>query len=168
MHWTLTSSKRRVAIMILYLMQHGDAVSKDIDPDRPLSETGQADIRRMGEFLERHGERPSRVFHSGKLRAAQTAEILGAAFAPALASEEMEGLGAKDFPDALAEKLSGWTDDVLLVSHMPLVGKLVTRLVCGAEDPRIFAFSPGSIVCVERGGDQRWALNWFVHPDIVA
>ena len=154
--------------MMLYLMQHGDAVSKAVDSNRPLSETGQARIRRLAELLESHGHRPSYVFHSGKLRATQTAEILAAALAPGLESEEMAGLGAKDSPDALIDELSKRTEDMLLVSHMPLVGRLVNRLVGGAEDNVIVAFLPGSIACLERDENQCWVIDWFLRPDIVA
>ncbi len=154
--------------MMLYLMQHGDAVSKEVDPNRPLSETGQAQIRRLAELLENHGHRPSHVFHSGKLRATQTADILAAALVPGLESEEMAGLGPKDSPDALIDELSKRADDMLLVSHMPLVGRLVNRLVGGAEDNVIVAFLPGSIACLERDEDQCWVIDWFLRPDIVA
>ena len=154
--------------MMLYLMQHGDAVSKDVDPNRPLSETGRAQIRRVTELLESHGHRPSHVFHSGKLRATQTAEIVATSLAPGLECEEMAGLGPNDPPDALIDELSKRTEDMLLVSHMPLVGRLVNRLVGGAEGNVIVAFLPGSIACLERGEDQCWVIDWFLRPDIVA
>ena len=154
--------------MMLYLMQHGDAVSKDVDASRPLSETGKAQVRRVADLLERNGHRPSHVFHSGKLRATQTAEIVSAAFAPCLQCEEMGGLGPMDSPDALIDELSERTEDILLVSHMPLVGRLVSRLVSGAEDNVIAAFLPGSIACLERDEDQSWVIDWLLRPDIVA
>jgi len=154
--------------MMLYLMQHGDAVSNDVDANRPLNETGHAQIRRVAELLESHGHRPSHVFHSGKLRATQTAEIMAAALVPGLECEEMAGLGPKDSPDALIDELSKRTENMLLVSHMPLVGRLVNRLVGGAEDNVIVAFLPGSIACLERDQDQCWVIDWFLRPEIVA
>ena len=33
--------------MRLYLVQHGEAVAKEVDPDRPLSEHGREDIVRL-------------------------------------------------------------------------------------------------------------------------
>ena len=41
--------------MRIYLTQHGLAVPKDIDPDRPLSEQGREDVRRLAEFLDKAG-----------------------------------------------------------------------------------------------------------------
>ena len=93
---------------------------------------------------------------------------MAAALAPGLESEEMDGLGPKDSPDALIDELSKRAEDVLLVSHMPLVGRLVNRLVGGAEDNVIVAFLPGSIACLERDEDQCWVIDWFLRPDIVA
>ena len=39
--------------MKLYLMQHGDALQKDVDPDRPLSPRGRRDIEKIAAFLHR-------------------------------------------------------------------------------------------------------------------
>ena len=62
--------------MKLYVVQHGDAVQKDINPDRPLSEMAQTQIRRLAKLLKASGILPVRIFHSGKLRAKQTAELM--------------------------------------------------------------------------------------------
>ena len=78
------------------------------------------------------------------------------------------GLGPKDSPDALIDELSERTEDLLLVSHMPLVGKLVNRLVGRSEDNAIVAFLPGSIACLERDEDQCWVIDWVLRPDVVA
>ena len=51
---------------------------------------------------------------------------------------------------------------------MPLVGRLVNRLVGGGEDNVIVAFLPGSIACLERDENQCWVIDWFLRPDIVA
>ena len=67
--------------MKLYLAQHGEACPKDIDPDRPLTDQGREDIERLAAFLARAGIEVERVIDSGKLRAAQTADLLAAAVA---------------------------------------------------------------------------------------
>ena len=53
--------------MKLYLVQHGEACAKEIDPERPLTEQGQADIDRLAVFLKAAGIQVERVIHSGKL-----------------------------------------------------------------------------------------------------
>ena len=76
--------------MKLYLVQHGEAVSKAENPERPLSEQGQSDISRIATFLA--GDiRISRVIHSGKERAFQTAQILASALSPGMDVEAVDG-----------------------------------------------------------------------------
>ena len=58
----------------LYLVHHGDAVGPDVDLRRPLSETGKADTARLASETAARGAKPTVVWHSGKLRARQTAE----------------------------------------------------------------------------------------------
>ena len=43
--------------MKLYLVQHGQAVSKEEDPERPLSEQGREDVRRVATRLGEAGVR---------------------------------------------------------------------------------------------------------------
>ena len=62
--------------MKLYLVQHGEAHAKNVDPERPLTERGHGDVARLAAFLSRAGVRVERVIHSGKLRAEQTAGVL--------------------------------------------------------------------------------------------
>lgn len=50
--------------MRVYLVQHGDAVPKEVDPDRPLSDTGRQDIERLAKFLNAAKVRVSRIIHS--------------------------------------------------------------------------------------------------------
>ena len=62
--------------MKLYLVQHGEAKSKDEDEKRPLTDQGRQGVERVAAFLKGAGVETKRVIHSGKLRAEQTAEIL--------------------------------------------------------------------------------------------
>ena len=76
---------------MLYLVQHGEAMDKDRNPDRPLTERGEVDIRNLGGFLERAGIAVEAVLDSGKHRARQTAEILSEYLTPGLAPETTAG-----------------------------------------------------------------------------
>lgn len=60
--------------MFLYLVHHGDAVGPEVDPRRPLSAAGRAEVERIAAQAAGLGARPAVVWHSGKLRAKQTAE----------------------------------------------------------------------------------------------
>ncbi|MCW3975868.1 MAG: histidine phosphatase family protein, partial [Candidatus Bathyarchaeota archaeon] len=65
--------------MKLYLVQHAGAKKEEEDPVRPLSEKGWRDIDKILNFLKGKGIGVSKIFHSEKLRAKQTAEKLGEA-----------------------------------------------------------------------------------------
>ncbi len=91
--------------MVLYLCQHGDALGKDVDPDRPLSERGVTDVCNMANAL-RGSIETAEIVHSGKTRSRQTAELLHERLAPDAAIRAGEGLAPNDSVEAFAEKLA--------------------------------------------------------------
>ncbi|MCZ2845213.1 MAG: histidine phosphatase family protein [Candidatus Bathyarchaeota archaeon] len=65
--------------MKLYLVQHAEAKQEEEDPARPLSEKGWENLDKISDFLKGKDIKVSKIFHSGKLRAKQTAEKLSEA-----------------------------------------------------------------------------------------
>ena len=55
-------------------VHHGVAVGPEEDPRRPLSTVGLADVARVAAKAAALGAKPDVVWHSGKLRAKQTAQ----------------------------------------------------------------------------------------------
>ena len=153
--------------MKLYLLQHGEAVSADIDPDRPLSSGGKADVARLAEFLGSTFFHPTRVFHSGKLRARQTAEGLASVACREAVVETISGLKPNDPVQPMAEKIKGWKDDTLIVGHMPFLGRLASYLILRDTETEMVAYEPGSIACLEQAADGRWKLAWMIRPEFV-
>lgn len=157
----------------LYIVRHGLAVPKDENPDCPLSETGRRDVARMASFLARTRPAITRIIHSGKTRAAQTALIYADTLGPGrLVEEALDGLKPGDPTDPVARAAEEWTDDTMVVSHLPLVGKLVARLVVGDEDKSIVHFQAGTVACLERSensgtGSRGWILSWAMGPDLM-
>jgi phosphohistidine phosphatase len=153
--------------MRLYLVQHGDALPKKVDPERPLSERGRSDVEQLAAFIGRVGIRVARVAHSGKTRARQTAELLAATVTSSGEIEARGGMDPLDPTDALAKEAQTWNEDVMLVGHLPFMGKLVARLIGQGEDSDVVAFQPGSGVCLERKEEGGWALVWMIRPDLL-
>lgn len=152
--------------MKLYLIQHGEALSKDTDPDRALSEAGRKDVQRVASFLA--GKvRVARVLHSGKTRARQTAEILAAAVVPDLEAEQFGGLSPNDPVEPFVQHVEEWDEDLLVVGHLPFMEKLVARLATGAGEKSIVAYRPGSIVCLETGEGSGWKVRWMIRPELL-
>ena len=59
---------------MIYLLHHAEAVDASVDPQRPLSPGGRAHAARLAADAAARGVRPDVIWHSGKLRARQTAE----------------------------------------------------------------------------------------------
>jgi phosphohistidine phosphatase len=153
--------------MKLYLVQHGEACAKDVNPHRPLTDQGTADVDRLAAFLKRAGVRVERVIHSGKLRAAQTAERLANALAPGVELESSGIINPNDNPQAFDWQSGSWDRDTLVVGHLPFMAKLVSHLLIEDENRRITAWQPGSVVCLERSNDAHWQINWMIRPELL-
>ena len=154
--------------MKLYLVQHGEAMTKDEDPERPLSPKGQKDVASMATFLQRAGISASRVMHSGKLRALQTAEILSAALAADAVPEIVDIINPNDTPGSFAWQMDARMDDTLVVGHLPFMAKLVTHLLTSDGGEPLVDYRPGSIVCLEHEEDHVWHLAWMIRPELLA
>ncbi len=155
--------------MHLYLVQHGLAVPKDEDPARPLSEQGRKDIGRMAAFLARTRPAIGRVVHSGKVRAMQTALVFAETIGPGrIVEQAADGLAPKDAPDMFADVVNTWTDDTMIVGHLPHLARLTGLLVSGDADETVVHFQPGTVVCLERGENGGgWTVAWAVRPELL-
>lgn len=153
--------------MKLYLVQHGEACTKDVDPERPLTDKGRADIERLASFLKKINIQVERVIHSEKLRAIQTAELLAHAVSPGVQPETSGIINPNDNPKAFDWQSESWGKDMLVVGHLPFMARLVSHLVIGDEGRVITAYQPGSIVCLERQDDGQWQIDWMIRPELL-
>jgi phosphohistidine phosphatase len=154
--------------MFLYLVQHADAKREEEDPTRPLSKKGLQDINRVASYVSNLNIRVYKIFHSNKLRAKQTAEVLSENVKPIKGVSEVEGLAPLDNPDIWAERLKDIPDDVILVGHLPHLAKLASLLICGNADKNVVGFKMGRIVCLKRDDAGVWSFEWMLTPDITA
>jgi len=153
--------------MRLLLVQHGDANPKEVDPQRSLSVKGRADVTRVSSLLEQAGVRVAKVVHSGKKRAQQTAELLAASVGAGSQVEAMSGIDPMDSVDTLARAARDWTEDTMVVGHLPFMGKLVSLLVARAEGLSVVAFQPGTVVSLHRNEQGVWSIEWMLRPDLL-
>ena len=107
------------------------------------------------------------VWHSGKTRAAQTAEILAAALAGPPQVVQREGLAPNDPVDPTRAELSGGRHDLMIVGHLPFLGKLASALAAGSETADVVAFQQGGMVWLGRGDDGGWTVQWMVVPQLL-
>ena len=155
--------------MHIYLVQHGAAVPKDENPKKPLSDNGREDVKRIASFLARSHLSAARVVHSGKLRALETALLLAEVLGPGhLVEEAASGLAPNDSTDDFFKAIDGWTEDTIIVGHLPFMSRMAARLVTGDEDETVVHFKPGSVACLERGENGGgWTVQWFIRPELL-
>jgi len=153
--------------MNLYLVQHAEAKPREEDPQRPISDQGRADIQKVAAFLGDRGLPVSRIIHSGKLRARQTAETLAERLKATGGVSENDCLAPLDDPAVWAGRLSEFDENLMLVGHLPHIGKLAAFLVTGDADQPVVTFKPGGVVCLERDDEGRWSLRWMVVPEML-
>lgn len=152
--------------MALYLVQHGRSLPRDKDPEQGLSEEGIADLRRIAGVAAGYGVRPAVIWHSGKKRALQTAQILEAALHPAKGVEAVDGLNPLDDVRQFADRIDS-NENVMLVGHLPFMERLTSYLVTGSVDMRVFRFQNGGIVCMDFDPELRsWFIKWALMPKI--
>ncbi|MES9845473.1 MAG: phosphohistidine phosphatase SixA [Candidatus Sedimenticola sp. 6PFRAG5] len=152
--------------MKLYLVQHGEALSKEVDPDRPLSEQGKSDVQSIAAFLKQANIRVEQVFHSGKSRALETAEILSTALYSSGAVKRLEGINPNDDIAPFAQSITTWKADSLVVGHLPFMSRVVSTLLIENTDQELVSYMPGSLVCLERNEAGQWRLAWMIRPEL--
>lgn len=153
--------------MNVYLVQHGAARSKDEDPQRTLTERGRDETAVVAKALARLGLRPRGIWHSGKERASQTAEILGDRLAPAEGVSQRDDLAPMDYPASIANAIEELTESVIVVGHLPHLDRLAALLLAGDPDRGTIEFRNSAAVCLSRE-DDRWLVCWILTPEIAA
>jgi phosphohistidine phosphatase len=116
--------------------------------------------------------RLARVYHSGYLRAQQTADMLARYLGIADRVEKRDGLA----PNDAAAPIARWLLDpavfdtqhgLALVGHLPFLELLAARLVAAREDARILVLEPATLVKLsprpERDG---YSIAWVLTPDL--
>jgi phosphohistidine phosphatase len=130
---------------------------------RPLSESGRAAVVRLADEARARGATPDVVWHSGKLRARQTAEAFWRACNPLSTFSVARGLQPDDPPSWMRDQLAGTRGSIMVVGHMPHLPALL-HLLCGAAaDPPAFEFPLHGCVALERDGSL-WKEMWRIKP----
>lgn len=153
--------------MHVYIVQHGRPVPKEENPDRPLSTQGRDDVERVAAFLHRAGVRVGAVYHSGKLRAEQTADILAERISAGGMALKRAGLEPLDDVTDLEQSINNSNEDLMIVGHLPHLSKLISRLIHEKELPETVAFRQGGVCCIAKNKIGRWSIEWMIVPQII-
>jgi phosphohistidine phosphatase len=151
-------------MQVVYLVRHGAAKPKEEDPQRGLTTAGQEIVQQMANRAASVGIRVDQIRHSGKLRAEQTARMFATALQPGVEPQAMQGLNPNDDVRPVAEVLASETRTLMLVGHLPFLGRLVSQLVIGDPDQNIVAFAAAGLVRLSKS-DEGWVIDCVVQPD---
>lgn len=140
---------------MVFLVHHADAVDPLVDPQRPLSASGRAHVDRLVERAVARAVKPAVIWHSGKLRARQTAEPFWRACNPLAEFSAARGLQPEDPPEWIRDVVNADPRDIMLVGHMPHLARLFELLQ--REPAR--AFPLHGLLALERG-ELTWSEAW--------
>ncbi len=144
--------------MKIYLAQHGRCTSEQEDPAKPLTKQGENDSSKIARFLKRAGIIPSKIIHSGKLRAKQTAVIFSKHL-DVQAVEQTDGIAPMDDP----QKLLGMLEDgLMVVGHLPHLSNAAHAMI-GAKSVR---FTYSGVLCLEES-EKNWVIKWYITPELI-
>ena len=148
--------------MKVYLVQHAKPKPEEEDPQKPLSEQGRADAQKVAEFA--NNIKVNKIQHSGKLRAQQTAEILGKSLGvDVVKADSLEPMADTQI---WANRLEEQSEDIMLVGHLPHLAKLASQLLTQNQEKPVISFKQGGIVCLEKI-ERGWQVAWMVTPDLL-
>ena len=152
--------------MTIYLVQHGKSLAKELDPERGLSPVGISETEKIAEFAFQQGLVVDKIFHSGKKRAEQTAQLFTQAVKPVPKIAQLEGLNPMDDVTQFAELLDN-RQNAMFVGHLPFMEKLVSFITTGNSNNLVLKFQNSGIVCMEQIKESnRWSIKWSLVPHL--
>lgn len=152
--------------MQLFIMRHGMATSAEQDPSRPLTPEGEQAIESMAKQLAEQGVEINHIIHSPRLRTTMTAHAMAKYFKPESNTESKNCFDDYALMGDTLELISEFSDNTLIVGHMPFVAQLVSHLMTEQDNGDLFNFQPGTLACLEPNTQPLWRLNWLVTPNL--
>jgi phosphohistidine phosphatase len=156
--WISYLNFTKVSLIVhAFLVRHGNAVAEADNPKRPLSVNGRQNVHRMTHWALRRNFQISAIYHSGILRAFETAQILAEVLAPPLGLHLHAGLLPEDDPAIVKAELDLMDHPVALVGHLPHLNRLAALLTSGDPERAVVEFLPAMMVGFEKQNHQ-WKI----------
>jgi phosphohistidine phosphatase len=146
--------------MQLCLVHHAHALGPDVDPQRPLSTEGLSHAAVLAGRVKARGFVPAVIWHSGKLRARQTAEAFLMACNPFAEFKMIRGVHPDDPPEILSDRMRSETRDVLVAGHIP---HLTAWLHAALPESRDFPLH-GAVALETEDDGRSWKELWREAP----
>lgn len=154
--------------MKLYLVQHALAFPKQEDPERSITPLGIEMLEKIVHFTKKQlNPQISCIFHSGKKRAQQTAEIIAKILHPATNIRSAMGLNPSDDPHIWLQKLTDVDDNIMIVGHLPHLTRFAQLLLNQTDEKFSLNFQNAGIVCLEKYSESRWVVVLEILPNMI-
>jgi phosphohistidine phosphatase len=149
------------------LARHGQAASPEPGSPASLTERGKADISLVGQELAKRNLGIDQIWYSPKTRTRQTAEIYAAILGikPLNCIEKKELIIDGNIDLLHHEIMDTPVQNLLLVSHEPVLYDLSSFLGVNSEDLSSLVFPPSGVTAFEKGQDWKW--QWLLEPSVL-
>ena len=154
--------------MKIYLMQHGPNLSKDEDPEEPLSPGGKKQVSKAAKAIKRMGLQFDVIIASPKKRSRQTAELVAEAVGfPVEGIVETEKVKAMTPAEEAIAYLAQFEDkdSILIAGHLPSLAEVASALLTSGSRATI-QFERGGIgrIDVDTLPTNEGKLRWYLTP----
>ncbi len=150
--------------MAIFLVQHGVSLPKDKDPQKGLSQNGKEETQKIADVAKFYKIPVTKIIHSGKKRAEQTADIFKKALGIDTSIELTSGINPMDDATAFGNMIDP-KSNVMVVGHLPFMEKLVSHLTTTDLTLFVYKFQNSGIVCLDFD-DKGWFIKWTLNPNI--
>ncbi len=156
--------------MQLFLIQHGPAIPKEIDPEHGLSEEGINAVNKTAQALSQLGVTFDLIIASTKKRSIETARII--AEKVGYSNDDIlqtDSLKAKATKEQTISILSEHKDknSILLVGHLPSLVELVSYLISDSKVNIQYEMGGCCMIDFEKLEKASGSLKWFLSPSII-
>jgi phosphohistidine phosphatase len=153
--------------MLLYLVRHAEDTGEEDDAAGDLTAKGRLDIEDVAHLMKRLKVQVRQIFHTGEIRTHSTAKVLASHLQPSAGVSAAPGLAPLDDPEVWKSRIAQMDEDILLVGHLPHLGRLAALLMTGDKERRVVNFQLGGVIRLKRMAADQWAVDWMIPPEII-
>ncbi|MFC1566639.1 phosphohistidine phosphatase SixA [bacterium] len=152
--------------MKLLIVRHADSISSPTIDEKILSEKGIQETVKIAKHLQKIAYKSDNIWHSTKLRAKQTASIIAEHIDSTDKLVQKPNLAPLDDPRDIITEIENIDENVIVVSHLPFIQKMLSYLFINTDLLSIFDFKSSSVICLEKH-ESEWVIEWALSAEIV-
>lgn len=146
--------------MSLLIIRHGEANINEQSRERELTQIGRDETKTLAKWLQKKRLDSNTIFHSTKIRAKQTAQIIADELS--LPLKETIGICPDDSVESFCKEIEKYNNSII-VSHLPFVDILTSHLLIGSDE-KFTRFTTSSACYLNKNEEGKWQIEWFYSP----